>query len=51
MVCRDGFTMNDPVSYNYKHNEANGEGTDGSTYTYSPNCGVEGPPVRFPSVR
>ena len=52
MVCQDGFTMNDLVSYNYKHNEANGEGNqDGSSYNYSWNCGVEGPTVRFPSVR
>lgn len=52
MVCQDGFTMNDLVSYNYKHNEANGEGNqDGSSYNYSWNCGVEGPTVRFPSAR
>ena len=44
MVCQDGFTMNDLVSYNYKHNEANDEGNqDGSSYNYSWNCGVEGP--------
>lgn len=40
----DGFTLNDLVSYNYKHNEANGEeNQDGSSYNYSWNCGVEGP--------
>lgn len=51
MVCQDGFTMNDLVSYNYKHNEANGEGNqDGSSYNYSWNCGVEGP-TRKVSVR
>lgn len=43
MVCQDGFTMNDLVSYNYKHNEANEEGNqDGSSYNYSWNCGIEG---------
>ncbi|WP_373214168.1 Type II secretory pathway, pullulanase PulA and related glycosidase [Ruminococcus sp. 5_1_39BFAA] len=44
MTCQDGFTMNDLVSYNYKHNEENGEDNmDGSSYNYSWNCGVEGP--------
>ena len=39
------------MSYNYKHNEANGEGNqDGSSYNYSWNCGVEGP-TRKVSVR
>ena len=38
-----GFTLWDLVSYNIKHNEANGEGnTDGTDYNYSWNCGVEG---------
>ena len=51
MVCQDGFTMNDLVSYNYKHNEANEEGNqDGSSYNYSWNCGIEGP-SRKVSVR
>ncbi|MCD7867045.1 MAG: Type II secretory pathway, pullulanase PulA and related glycosidase [Clostridiales bacterium] len=44
MVYQDGFTMNDLVSYNYKHNEANGEeNRDGNNFNYSWNCGVEGP--------
>ncbi len=41
--CHDGFTLNDLVSYNDKHNEANGEGNrDGSGTNLSWNCGVEG---------
>lgn len=44
ITCQDGFTLNDLVSYNYKHNEANGEGNnDGCSYNYSWNCGIEGP--------
>ena len=44
MACQDGFTLYDLVSYNYKHNEANGEeNRDGSDFNYSWNCGVEGP--------
>jgi isoamylase len=40
----DGFTLNDLVSYNHKHNEANGEGNrDGIDDNLSWNCGVEGP--------
>ena len=40
----DGFTLNDLVSYNRKHNEANGEiNRDGSDDNLSWNCGVEGP--------
>ncbi len=40
----NGFTMADMVSYEQKHNEANGEGNrDGSDYNYSWNCGAEGP--------
>jgi glycogen operon protein len=40
----DGFTLNDLVSYNHKHNEANGEDNrDGSDYNLSWNCGIEGP--------
>jgi len=43
-TCHDGFTLNDLVSYNYKHNEANGEDNrDGSDDNRSFNCGVEGP--------
>jgi len=43
-TCHDGFTLADLVSYNTKHNEANGEGNrDGSDDNRSWNCGVEGP--------
>src|SRR5271163_2389281 len=43
-VAHDGFTLNDLVSYNEKHNEANGEDNqDGESYNRSWNCGVEGP--------
>jgi isoamylase len=43
-TCHDGFTLTDLVSYNTKHNEANGEhDTDGSDDNRSWNCGVEGP--------
>jgi glycogen operon protein len=43
-TCHDGFTLNDLVSYDRKHNEANGEGNrDGSDDNRSWNCGVEGP--------
>lgn len=43
ICCHDGFTLNDLVSYNVKHNEANGEeNRDGSNDNYSWNCGVEG---------
>ena len=42
--CHDGFTLRDLVSYDRKHNEANGEGNrDGSDGNFSWNCGVEGP--------
>ncbi len=44
VACHDGFTLNDLVSYNTKHNEANGhDNTDGSSDNRSWNCGVEGP--------
>jgi isoamylase len=44
VTCHDGFTLNDLVSYNVKHNEANGEGNrDGANDNRSWNCGVEGP--------
>jgi len=44
VTCHDGFTLNDLVSYNQKHNEANGEGNrDGVNDNRSWNCGVEGP--------
>ncbi len=44
IAAHDGFTLNDLVSYNAKHNEANGEGNrDGYDSNLSWNCGVEGP--------
>ena len=44
VTCHDGFTLNDLVSYNEKHNEANGEDNrDGANDNRSWNCGVEGP--------
>ncbi len=44
VTCHDGFTLWDLVSYNQKHNEANGEGNrDGNDHNFSWNCGVEGP--------
>jgi glycogen operon protein len=44
VTCHDGFTLNDLVSYNHKHNEANGEeNRDGSDHNLSWNCGAEGP--------
>ena len=44
VTCHDGFTLNDLVSYDVKHNEANGEnGRDGSNDNESWNCGTEGP--------
>src|SRR5947208_1269134 len=44
VTCHDGFTLADLVSYDEKHNEANGEeNRDGSDDNLSWNCGVEGP--------
>jgi isoamylase len=44
VTAHDGFTLNDLVSYDGKHNEANGEaGRDGSDDNISWNCGAEGP--------
>jgi isoamylase len=44
VTCHDGFTLNDLVSYDHKHNEDNGEDNrDGSNDNRSWNCGVEGP--------
>ena len=44
VTVHDGFTLNDLVSYNNKHNEPNGEGNhDGIDENLSWNCGVEGP--------
>ena len=43
VTCHDGFTLNDLVSYRYKHNEANGENNnDGTDANFSENYGVEG---------
>jgi len=43
ITCHDGFTMRDLVSYNYKHNEMNGENNkDGAIENFSYNWGVEG---------
>lgn len=48
VTCHDGFTLNDVVSYNQKHNEANKEGNrDGTDDNRSWNCGVEGPTEEF----
>jgi len=47
VTSHDGFTMNDLVSYNHKHNLANGEeGRDGDNNNHSYNYGVEGPTRR-----
>jgi glycogen operon protein len=44
VTCHDGFTLNDLVSNNEKHNDANGESNrDGANDNNSWNCGVEGP--------
>ncbi len=44
VTCHDGFTLADLVSYDHKHNEANGEdGRDGTDDNRSWNCGAEGP--------
>ena len=43
LTAYEGFTLNDLVSYDYKHNDTNGEDNkDGSNYNYSWNCGIEG---------
>ena len=43
MANHDGFTLADLVSYDYRHNEENGEeNRDGCTNNYSWNCGIEG---------
>jgi glycogen operon protein len=52
ITSHDGFTLNDLVSYSYKHNEANGEANrDGDNQNYSDNYGVEGPTNRRPVER
>ena len=44
IIAHDGFTLRDLVSYNEKHNDANGEGgNDGESHNRSWNCGAEGP--------
>jgi len=44
VTCHDGFTLNDLVSYDHKHNGANGEDNrDGANDNRSWNCGIEGP--------
>jgi glycogen operon protein len=44
ITCHDGFTLNDLVSYNDKHNQRNGEeNRDGANDNHSWNCGAEGP--------
>jgi pullulanase/glycogen debranching enzyme len=51
VTAHDGFTLRDLVSYNEKHNEANGEeNRDGESHNRSWNCGAEGP-SDDPSVR
>ena len=51
VTAHDGFTLRDLVSYDHKHNEANGEdGRDGPDDNHSWNCGVEGPSAD-PAVR
>jgi isoamylase len=51
VTSHDGFTLTDLVSYNDKHNEANGQGNaDGESHNRSWNCGHEGP-TRDPAVR
>ena len=55
ITAHDGFTLADLVSYNVKHNDANGEGNaDGENHNLSWNCGVEGPtddPARAGAAR
>lgn len=50
LTNHDGFTLADLVSYDYRHNEENGEANrDGTSYNYSWNCGAEGP-TRRPAI-
>jgi isoamylase len=52
VTCRDGFTLADLVSYNQKHNEANGENNcDGASDNCSWNCETEGPTGRADIVQ
>ena len=51
VTAHDGFTLTDLVSYNEKHNEANGEGgADGDSHNRSWNCGTEGP-TKDPAIQ
>ncbi|HTM56358.1 MAG TPA: glycogen debranching protein GlgX [Pirellulales bacterium] len=51
VTAHDGFTLNDLVSYDKKHNEANGEqNRDGSDDNTSWNCGAEGP-TKDPAIK
>ena len=51
VTCHDGFTLADLVSYNHKHNEANGEeNRDGTDDNRSWNCGEEGPAADDPEI-
>lgn len=51
VTCHDGFPLHDLVSYDHKHNQANGEeNRDGERHNNSWNCGVEGP-TDDPAVR
>src|SRR5205814_546223 len=51
VTSHDGFTLNDLVTYQQKHNEANGEhNRDGDDHNLSWNCGVEGP-TADPAIR
>ncbi len=51
VTCHDGFTLNDLVSYNYKHNIANGEGNrDGENHNVSFNFGIEGDAITTPLI-
>jgi len=51
VTAHDGFTLHDLVSYNEKHNDANGEDNqDGESHNRSWNCGVEGPTEDFEVV-
>ncbi|KAG6557828.1 hypothetical protein Mapa_000595 [Marchantia paleacea] len=52
VTAHDGFTLADLVSYNEKHNEANGENNnDGESHNASWNCGEEGDTYNFPVLR
>jgi isoamylase len=52
VTCHDGFTLSDLVSYNHKHNEANGKNNeDGAIDNYSYNYGIEGKPTIQPLNR